>query len=165
MQLRPATPGDAAAVAAILAAAYPALMRGAYAEELLALTLPRMVSPNPALLASGTYYLAEAEGGEAVGCGGWSASPPGSDAREAGIAHIRHFAVHPARIGRGVGRAIYARCEADAGAAGFVRFLCYASLNGEPFYRALGFRRLRRIEVPMGGGILFPSILMARAIG
>jgi len=164
MLVRPATPSDAAAVAAVLAASYPALMRGAYPADLLALTLPLIVSPNPALLASGTYYLAEAKSGEALGCGGWSTSAPGSRRREPGTAHIRHFATHPAWTGRGVGRAVYARCEEDARAAGIARFICYASLNGEPFYRALGFRPLRRIEVPMGGGLRFPAILMVREI-
>jgi GNAT superfamily N-acetyltransferase len=165
MHVRPATASDAPTVAAILAASYPALMRSAYPAEFLARALPRITRPNSTLLASGLYYLAEAEGGGALGCGGWSASPPGSDARAPGIAHIRHFATHPAWTGRGAGRAIYRRCEADAHAAGFTRFICYASLNGEGFYAALGFRRLRRIDVPMGPDLAFPSILMSREIG
>jgi hypothetical protein len=40
----------------------------------------------------------------------------------------------------------------------------YSSLNGEPFYAALGFRRLKRIETPMPGGVRFPAIRMERAI-
>jgi GNAT superfamily N-acetyltransferase len=165
MLVRAATPQDAPAVAAILAASYPALMRGAYADELLARALPRIILPNPNLLASGFYYLAEMESGEPIGCGGWSTGPPASDAHEPGIAHIRHFATHPDWIGRGAGRAVYGRCEADALAAGCSRFVCYASINGEPFYEALGFRRVRPIEVPIGRGLLFPSILMTREIG
>ena len=124
-----------------------------------------MTRPNPALLASGRYYLAEPEPGIFAGCGGWSEVAPGSDHREAGIAHIRHFATHPAWTGRGAGRAIYQRCEADARAAGFTRFISFASLNGEPFYRAVGFTPLRLIEVPMGRGVFFPSVLMTREIG
>jgi GNAT superfamily N-acetyltransferase len=165
MHVRIATPSDAAAIGSILGASYPVLMRGAYAEDLLARALPRIVRPNPALLASGTYYLAEAEGGEAAGCGGWSARPPDNDSGETGTAHIRHFATHPTWIGRGVGRAIYQCCEDVAREAGFVRFVCYASLNGEGFYAAMGFRRLHRIEVPMGRNLAFPSILMIRDIG
>ena len=165
MQVRPATPDDREAVATILAASYPLLMRAAYRDELLARTLPGMTRPNPALLASGNYYLAEPEPGLFAGCGGWSDVAPGSDRREPGIAHIRHFATHPDWTGRGVGRALYERCEADARAAGFTSFTCFASLNGEPFYRAVGFKTLRLIEVPMAPGVFFPSILMTREIG
>lgn len=165
MLVRPATPEDAPAVAAILAASYPLLMRGPYPDDLLARTLPGMTRPNPTLLASGTYYLAEAGDGVFAACGGWSANAPGSDVRQPGIAHIRHFATHPAWTSRGVGRMLYDRCEQDARSAGFERFTCYSSLNGEPFYAAMGFRRLRRIDVPMGDGIRFPSILMTRDIG
>jgi GNAT superfamily N-acetyltransferase len=163
MLVRPATPDDAHRVGAILAASYPELMAPAYPPELLARALPRIVRPNPVLLESGTYYLAELDG-EPAGCGGWSHRPPEADLRQPGTAHIRHFATHPGRIGRGVGRAIYDRCEADAAAAGFARFVCYASLNGEPFYAALGFRRVRLFEAPMGD-LLFPSVLMVREIG
>lgn len=165
MQIRPAVPADSAAVEAVLAASYPALMGQAYDSELLARTLPRMTRANPALLASGTYYLALGEGGAPAGCGGWSAVAPGSDVVEPGIAHIRHFGTHPDWTGRGVGRALYQRCEDDARSAGFVHFTCYSSLNGEGFYQALGFKTLGPIEVRMGPDILFPSILMAREIG
>lgn len=153
-----------ATVSAILAASYPSLMRGAYPDDLLARALPRITSANSTLLESGTYYLAEAEDGAAAGCGGWSYRPPEADSREEGIAHIRHFATHADWTGKGVGRAIFDRCEADAAAAGFTRFTCYSSLNGEGFYAALGFRRVREIAVPLSRNLLFPSILMVRDI-
>jgi GNAT superfamily N-acetyltransferase len=164
MKVRPATPADAAAVSAILAASYPALMRDAYPDELLVRALPLITRANPALLESGSYHLALLEDGEAVACGGWSHRPPERDSREPGLAHIRHFATHPDWTGRGAGRAIYERCAAEARAAGFTRFTCYSSRNGEPFYAALGFRRLREILVPMGPGLRFPSVLMVREI-
>jgi N-acetylglutamate synthase-like GNAT family acetyltransferase len=164
MQVRKATPADAGTVSSILAASYPELMRGAYPDALLALALPLITRANPALLDSGTYHLALAESGEAIACGGWSHRPPERDEREAGLAHIRHFATHPDWTGRGAGRAIFKRCEDEARAAGFTRFTCYSSRNGEPFYAALGFSRIREIEVPMGPRLRFPSILMVREI-
>ena len=164
MQVMPATPADAGTVTRILAASYPSLMRGAYPDALLDRALPLITRANPALLESGTYYLALAESGESIACGGWSHRPPERDESEAGLAHIRHFATHPDWTGRGAGRAIYRSCEDQARAAGFTRFLCYSSRNGEPFYAALGFRRLREIAVPMGPGLRFPSILMMREI-
>jgi GNAT superfamily N-acetyltransferase len=165
MRVRTARMEDAEIVSAILAASYPALMRGAYSDDLLERALPRIISANPALLASGTYYLAEAEGGTAAGCGGWSHRPPEEDKREHGVAHVRHFATHRDWTGKGVGRAIFDRCETDARAAGFTRFTCYSSLNGESFYAALGFRREREIAVPLAPDLWFPSVLMVREIG
>jgi N-acetylglutamate synthase-like GNAT family acetyltransferase len=165
MQVRTATIEDENRISAILAASYPSLMREAYPDDLLDRALPRITTANPALLASGTYYLAEAEDGTAAGCGGWSYRPPEQDRREEGVAHIRHFATHRDWTGRGVGRAIFDRCEADARAAGFTRFTCYSSLNGEPFYAALGFRRVREINVPLAPDLRFPSVLMVRGIG
>jgi GNAT superfamily N-acetyltransferase len=163
MHVRIATPSDAPIVGAILGASYPALMAPAYDPALLARALPLIVRPNTSLLASRTYYLAT-EGDAAIACGGWSYRPPEIDAREPGIAHIRHFATHPDWTGRGAGRAVYERCEAEARAAGFTRFVCYASRNGEPFYAALGFARVRDIEVPIGPRLAFPSVLMVRDI-
>ncbi|MEA3066443.1 MAG: hypothetical protein QOJ27_2904 [Sphingomonadales bacterium] len=164
MRLRVATPADAVAVAAVLGPSYAGLMASAYPPALLARALPLIARANPALLASGRYYLVEAETGEPAGCGGWSAHPPGASEPDPRRAHIRHFATHPAWIRRGVGRRLHERCEADAKAAGFAAFECWASLNGEPFYAALGFRRLERIETPMAGGIRFPAVRMERAI-
>ncbi|MEA3038007.1 MAG: hypothetical protein QOE79_520 [Sphingomonadales bacterium] len=164
LRLRVATPADAGAVGAILLPSYSGLMAEAYPPTLLARALPLITRANPRLLASGLYYLVEAESGEPAGCGGWSAHPPGASDPDPRRAHIRHFATHPAWIRRGVGRRLYARCEADARAAGFTRFEAWASLNGEDFYAALGFRRLERIETPMPGGVRFPAIRMERAI-
>ena len=164
MRVRIATLEDAPAIGAVLRASYTALMAGAYAAEVLARTLPAMTRANPKLLGSGRYYLVEAPTGECLGCGGWSDHPPDGLETNPRRAHIRHFATHPEWTGRGVGRMIYEQCEADARAAGFTAFEAYSSLNGEPFYAALGFWRLEPIETPMPGGTKLPAIRMERAI-
>lgn len=164
MRLRVAMPEDADAVASVLRPSYSELMAVAYPAELLARALPLITRANPKLLSSGRYYLVEAKTDELAGCGGWSAHPPGASEPDPRRAHIRHFATHPAWLRRGVGRRLYARCEAEARAAGFNRFECWASLNGEAFYAALGFRQLERIETPMAGGIRFPAVRMERAL-
>ena len=161
--VRVAHPDDAEAVANVLRDSYPALMAGAYDPALLARALPLMTRPHPRLLASGSYYLCEAQG-EAIGCGGWSFERPGSDDIEPGIAHIRHFATRSSWAGQRVGRALYRRCEADARAAGAAEFQCWSSLNGEGFYAALGFARIAAIDVPMVPGLDFPSLHMRRKI-
>ena len=163
ISVRTAFLDDAPAVAAVLRDSYPTLMAGAYDAALLERALPLITRPHPRLLSGGTYYLAEADG-EAVGCGGWSFWEPGSGAEVPGLAHIRHFAVRGGWAGRGVGKALYARCERDARLAGAERFAAQSSLNGEPFYAAVGFGRIGRIDVPMEPGLRFPSILMRREI-
>lgn len=163
VSIRTARPEDAQAVQRVLEASYPLLMASAYESRLLARALPMITRANPKLLGSGTYYVAEA-GGEAVGCGGWSVHGPGSEPVVAGVAHIRHFGIRPDWTGRGVGRLIYGRCESAARAAGVRAFECYASLNGEGFYQALGFARIAEIAVAMGPHVRFPSVHMRRAI-
>lgn len=163
VSIRVAGPEDESAVREVLEDSYPALMAPAYDPGLLARAMPLMLRPHPRLLAAGTYFLAGEEG-QPIGCGGWSLERPGEDEVEPGLAHIRHFAVRTGWAGRGVGRALYARCEQAARAAGATRLEVQSSLNGEPFYAALGFVRIGPIDVPMGPDLAFPSILMRRAI-
>jgi GNAT superfamily N-acetyltransferase len=161
IQVRAANPDDAPAVRQVLEASYPVLMAHAYDPAVLARALPVITRPNPKLLSSGAYYIAEIDGAPA-GCGGWSAERPGSDTVIAGLGHIRHFATDARRIGRGVGRALYSACEASARRVGVRRFECQASLNAELFYQSLGFARVETIEVAMPPDIVFPSIRMVR---
>lgn len=164
MRLRVATLEDADAVAAVLGPSYTLLMAAGYPPGLLAPALPAITRANPGLLSSGRYYLVESEAGDPAGCGGWSADPPGRRDEDPERAHIRHFATHPAWTRRGIGRLLYERCAADARAAGFTLFEAWASLNGESFYAALGFRRLGLIPTPMPGGVVLPAVRMERPI-
>lgn len=163
IRIRAANAQDAPAVAAILAASFPALMAPAYDPALLARALPLITRPHPRLLGSGTWFIAEADG-EPAACGGWSLAAPGANASESGVGHIRHFATAERWTGRGIARLIYQRSEIQARAAGVERFHCYASLNAEPFYAALGFRRIALVSVPVGPDLLFPSVHMIRAL-
>lgn len=162
--VRIATPDDVAAVEALLEASYPALMRPAYEEAVLAPALKLVTKANPSLLASGTYYVAEAERGLVVGCGGWTLERPGTGTVEPNLAHIRHFGTHPAWTKRGIGRAIYRLCESGARAAGATTLECYSTLNGEAFYAALGFESIGPIEVELVPDVMLPGILMRRRI-
>ncbi len=160
--IRAARATDAAAVTALLERSYPVLMAPAYEPSVLAAALPTMTRANPALLASGTFYLAEAPGDGLVGCGGWTPERPGSGDASPALGHVRHFATHPDRTGRGIGRAVFDRCRAAAGAAGIVHLECYASLNAEPFYRALGFSTLRQADIVLAEGVRLPVVVMRR---
>ena len=162
--IRVATPADETAVDALLRASYPALMSGTYDTDVLAGALPLFTKANPTLLAGGTYYLAVSEHDDVLACGGWTRERPGTGEIEPGLGHIRHFGTHASWTGRGLGRAIYAKCEESARAAGIQRFECYSSLNGEGFYAALGFARVREIQVNLSLDVAVPGILMARSI-
>lgn len=131
---------------------------------MLAAALPAMTVAQPALLQSGTYYVAESAEGTLVGCGGWTKERPGCREVSAGLAHIRHFCVHPKWTRHGIGRALYTRCRDDARAVGVSTFECYSTINGEAFYAALGFERDGIIKVDMPGGIAFPAVRMIAAI-
>ncbi|MBN1238957.1 MAG: GNAT family N-acetyltransferase [Gammaproteobacteria bacterium] len=163
--VRIAVPEDSAAVTALLQASYPVLMAAAYDEADLAPALDPMTKANERLLRSGTYYVAQAGNGTLLGCGGWTRERPGTSSVEPGVGHLRHFATHPGWARRGVGRAIYRRCEADARAAGIEEFECYASLNAQKFYAALGFDSVRSIVIDFPLGISLPAMLMRRPIG
>lgn len=163
--VRVAEPLDAERVTALLKASYPTLTAEAY--ELSALSpeaLALMTTAQPRLLASGTFYVAESDAGQIVGCGGWTAGRPADGHLEDGVGHIRHFACHPGWVRRGVGRALYARSEATAREAGVRIFECHALLNAEPFYARLGFVRIDRIEVRMRPGVVVPGLLMRKAL-
>ena len=163
--VRPATLADEAAVSALLQASYPILMSAAYDELVLGPALELMTKANPALLASGTFYVAESNDRVVVGCGGWTREPPpGDHAGGSNLGHIRHFATHPEWTKRGIGRAIYAVCEADARSAGINSFDCNSALNAEGFYAAVGFDSVRKLDVALGPDVVFSGVLMHRQI-
>ncbi len=158
--LRVARQADAESVTAVLASAYPGLMAPDYDPQVLAVALPGMARANPGLLAAGTYYVQEAPGGRIVSCGGWTHVEPGTNKVENGIAHVRHFGTHVDWIRKGLGTGIFARCRQEALAAGVHTFKCFSSLGAEPFYAALGFRVVERTDIPIGGALKFPTIVM-----
>jgi N-acetylglutamate synthase-like GNAT family acetyltransferase len=139
-------------------------MEQSYDKEVLATALPLMTVSQPALLSSGTYYVAETSDGTIVGCGGWSKERPGSNEIRSRLGHVRHFGVHPNWTRQGIGLSIYRRCVEDAKAAGINRLECYSSLNGEPFYQALGFKSIETIDLLMSDDVHLPSVRMVAKI-
>lgn len=159
LTLRLATPGDLAAVDALLARSYPRLLAADYPPSTLVLAIPRIARARPELLASGSYFLAEDAAGRIVGAGGWTASAP-VGATPAGTGHVRHVATDPDALRQGVGRALMLLVFHEARAAGISRLECLSTRTAVPFYAALGFRTLGPVEVPLAPGILFPAVRM-----
>lgn len=150
--IRVARPVDSGAVSALLLASYSSLLAARYDSNTLGRALPIMTKPNPTLLASGTYYVAEVEPGNLVGCGGWTTARPESEEVIEGEAHIRHFATHPEWVRRGIGTSVLTRCFSDARLLGIRKLHCFSSLNAEGFYRALG------------PSLTIPGVLMSREL-
>lgn len=161
--IRIATPDDLDALGQLIAASYARLDDGSYEPDRIAAAMPAMSKPNPVLLASGTYFIAEADG-EAAGCGGWTREKPGSGEIVDGVAHIRHFATHPAHLRKGVAKALIQHCLSEAEKAGITTMKSQSTLPAEPFYAAAGFRRIGPIEVEMGTGVMLPAVEMERAL-
>lgn len=162
--LRQACLEDEPAVTSLLEASYGQLMPSAYGKELAASLLPIIAKAKPELLSSGTYHLAVTPDEVVVGAGGWTTSRPGSGAIEPGLGHIRHVATHPNWTDRGIGRALIDHIVEEAREQGIRRFECYSSLNAVDFYGRLGFLEVRPIDIPMGGDLVMPSLVMERIL-
>lgn len=158
--VRVSAPSDADAVSAILAASYPTLLASHYEKDLLDRALPLMTTANPALLASGSFYVAQNRQGELIGCGGWSAEQPGTAKIVRGEAHIRHFATHPGWTRMGVARSIMNRCYRDASARDVSKLHCCSTFAAENFYIALGFTSVAGTSVLLDSEVSFPAVLM-----
>ncbi|MEL7491217.1 MAG: GNAT family N-acetyltransferase [Pseudomonadota bacterium] len=164
LSIRQTTPEDYGSVTRILQHAYTNLLVSAYEPDLLSAALQSMARANPALLASGAYFIAEWEGRTPVACGGWSRQRPGTNSVEDGVGHLRHFATHGDWAGHGIGGEVYAECEAQAAAAGVGVFECYATLNAERFYQSVGFETVGPFTVRLGKSVDFPCVKMRREI-
>ncbi len=126
------------------------------------------------LSADGTYLVVE-DGGEIVGCGGWSRratlyggnATPGRDPQlldpATEPARIRAMYTDPAHVRRGIGRLVLVVCERAAAAEGFTRLSLMATLAGEPLYAAYGFRAVQRLTDDTGG-VPVPLVRMEKPI-
>jgi GNAT superfamily N-acetyltransferase len=128
-----------------------ALSRGYYSDRQMEAAIAHIFGVDTTLIADGTYFVAEAAGLIIRGCGGWSKRRTlfGGDqyqARDSALsnpavdsAKIRAFFVHPRSARTGIGRALLARCEAEAKAAGYKSAELMSTLPGVSFYHACGY--------------------------
>jgi GNAT superfamily N-acetyltransferase len=171
-------------VTALLQQSYGTLLRADYTEDCLAKYLPLISQPRDELLTCNTWYVVQDPSTqEFVGCGGWTVDPPklpedaiiedsvatkGESTPSQFVPHLRHFAVHPNCLRRGIASdiwnrsksAIEARCAAEK--IPFPAFEVFSTLTAESFYKSLGFEQVSRIDLELVKGATFPSILMRR---
>lgn len=108
------------------------------------------------LIGEGAFFTAE-RGGRSLGVGGWS-----PDSLEAELAWIRYLFVDPDYVRRGIGRRLLEHAERSALAAGRTRFDVWSSFSAEPFYAALGYRRVRRARWPVSAKLEVDNLLMRK---
>jgi GNAT superfamily N-acetyltransferase len=169
LRLRTATPQDADAVSALLAASYPQQLQGWYDADMLQAVMPHMLAANPKLLDSGSYYLLEThDSGQLIACGGWTKGVPfqetgrsASDADKTG--HVRHVAVHADWVGCGVGTRLMTEIVAAAVAEGMHTLEVFSTLNAQRYYARQGFEYLSHTTVCIDGKA-FPCVSMVRAL-
>lgn len=162
--IRVAGRGDVAAIDALIAASYPALLKADYPPSVLVTALPLISRAQPGLVTSGRYFVAMDDTGRAISCGGWSESGPQGGLGARDIGHIRHFATHPGWLRRGLGAAIMAQVLGQAVERGMRLMMCQATRTAVPFYAKLGFRARADIEVTLRPGIVFPAVEMTRRV-
>jgi GNAT superfamily N-acetyltransferase len=147
-----------------------------YSEAQRELALETVFTIDSQLIADGTYFMAETEGGELAGCGGWSFRKTlyGGDAQVEKIeperldatldaAKIRAIFVEPKFARQGLGSLILEAAEEAARAAGFSRFEMGSTLAGVGLYELKGYREVGRVAVPVGGGDAIEVVRMVKA--
>jgi GNAT superfamily N-acetyltransferase len=151
------------------------LSRQDYTDEQIEAALGAAFGVDTQLIRDGTYFVA-CVGGAIVGCGGWSLRQTrfGGDrqpGRQAEIldpardsARIRAFFVRPEWARRGIGRALLARCEAEARARGFRSVELMATLPGRRLYEAIGYAAGEPIQHPLGNGVTIEFVPMRKRL-
>ena len=171
---RLATAADLPALRELILRSVRELSREFYTPAQIESALRHVFGPDTALIADGTYFVAETAAGELAGAGGWSRRRKlcGGDQMQATDPHatsdalldpaaeparIRAFFVSPDHARRGVATALLRACVQAAGTAGFSRLELAATLPGVPFYLARGFRRGEIFDtmLPDGTPIVF----------
>ena len=175
MNLRVATLDDVPALRTLIDESARALSAGFYSPAQIEAAVTHVFGVDSQLIADGTYFIIEGPH-HPVAAGGWSARRTlyGGDQMKAGedlrldpsseAARIRAFFVHPHWARRGLARRLYAACVEAASAAGFCRFELMSTRPGEPFYAALGFTVIERVNTTLPGGVEVPFTRMSRAI-
>lgn len=151
--VRLARPDDAPAILALHVAAIRACAPDAYDERQVAAWARKDGGPERYAIEDDGHYLAVAVRGDFVVA--------------YGEAEVRAVYVHPEVHGRGVGAAVLARLEAEAGRRGLDELVCWSSLNANGFYDRAGYRRVAERTIRKesdGRTVAFPVVEMRKSV-
>ena len=175
--IRPATREDVPAIEHVMRRSLETIGRTAYDDTQVESSLQFIASPDLMLIDDGTYYVAVANDGTVVGCGGWSrraklyrgSGERDEDARpldpDSEPARVRAMFVDPAWARRGIGRAILEASENAAREAGFRRVELMAMLSGgEALYEVCGYEALERTHIDFPDGVKLGTTRMSKAL-
>ena len=160
----PACSHDAELISAMMARSFGQLLAEDYDAETLHQALPHIATARPELLSSGTYFVVRDKGRNILGAGGWTDISPTRGLASMGEAHIRHVAVDPSALKKGVGRALLEESFISAQSFGMSALRCFSTLTAAPFYAAMGFEEVQQIELALAPGIYFPAVEMRRVL-
>lgn len=163
-QIRQSIRADMQGIDTLLARAFPRLLKDAYPASVMVTAVPLMTRAQPALVTSGTYYVAEDEGGQIIGAGGWASQNPVTGTVEIDTGHVRHFATDPDWTRVGVASTLLSHCMTCAWEFGMTNMHALSTLNAVGFYQSCGFARGREVEVGLRAGISFPAVSMSRML-
>jgi len=173
--LRKATLTDIPALNALIARSARGLSTAEYRPAQIEGALRGAFGVDTQLLADETYYVVE-DGGQIVGCGGWSFRSTlfGSDARAGRdsstldpatqAAKIRAFFVDPSHARRGIGSLLLEHCEQEARRWGFARVELMATLPGVKLYAARGYVGSPMVRFDVGSGEAIEFIPMHKTL-
>ena len=158
LNIRPSSVSDMAALDAMFARSYPKALKADYPPSVLVTVLPLIARAQPALVTSGTYFVAETDTGGIAGAGGWSPR------LRKGHGDVRHVVTNCEFLRQGVASAIFEQIFRDAWRAGIRQMFCNATRTAVPFYQAVGFRPLGEFAMQLRAGISFPAVRMERSL-
>jgi GNAT superfamily N-acetyltransferase len=176
LKLRKAAPADVAHLRALIERSARGLSQEDYRPAQIEGALRGAFGVDSQLLADETYFVVE-EGGNCVGCGGWSYRSTlfGGDARagrDAAVldpktqaAKIRAFFVDPQHARRGIGSMLLEHCEREARAHGFTAVELMATLPGVKLYSVRGYVAMPMVHFDVGAGESIEFVPMRKKLG
>jgi GNAT superfamily N-acetyltransferase len=176
LTLRKALLADVAKLRALIDRSARGLSQGDYRPAQIEGALRGAFGVDSQLLRDETYFVVE-DGGECVGCGGWSYRSTlfGGDARagrdaaeldpKLQPAKIRAFFVDPEHARRGIGSMLLEHCERQARAHGFTAVELMATLPGVKLYAVRGYSAMPRVHFDVGAGESIEFVPMRKSLG
>ena len=173
MRIRKAVASDIPRIEEVMRESTSALGARYYDERQTTSATEQITIPDRQLIDDETYFVVE-EDDVIVACGGWSkraklyTGSGSTDARPlepaTEAARVRAMFVLSSHARRGIGRMILEACEDEARRAGFRRMELMATLPGEPFYVACGYRVRQRTDILLNDGVILGGAMMEKEL-